>query len=219
MKRSCTICRLTIAALCLACLGLGYANSASAAEGNQNEARSNHSRGGVRADDGGGGSGGESDAIIDNMRTRLSELEARLQALGLLASQVDQELAAIDALEDEIASLSEQARQAQEADAAAAEDMAAQYDEALSIFNEQVAPVMDPVVAQTVIAALDGASKEAGKMRSSGGVTVATGDVNGDGIDSSISEALEEIRGAAAELKKVVEKATSGLKDTLKTQV
>ncbi len=211
--------RLGIIALCATISCFTAAQGVMAAPDNQNEARSNKSRGGIRADDGGGGSSGESDAVIDNMRTRLDELEARLQALGLLASQVDQELAAIDALEDEIASLSEQARQAQEADAAAAEDMAAQYEEALRIFNEQVAPVLDPDVAQGVIAALDAASKDAAKMHSSGGVTVASGDVNGDGLDSSISEALEEIRGVAAELKKVVEKATSGLKDTLKTQV
>ncbi|MCC7477170.1 hypothetical protein IT575_01820 [bacterium] len=214
--------RLVLAVFFFVLLAGGSLQSASAAEGNQNEARSNKSRGGIRADDGsgGGGSGGSAgDAIIENMRTRINELEERLKNLGILSAQVDQELAAIDALQQEISSLSVQARDAAEAEAAAAEDLSAQYEEATRVFNEQVAPVLDPAVAQAVLAALDGASKEAGRMRSSGGVTVASGDVNGDGLDSSVSEALDEIREAAADLKKVVEKATSGLKDTLKTQV
>lgn len=205
--------RLALALLCSLGLNLTLAQGALAAF-NQNSSRSNNAKAGVS--DG----GSETDAIIENMRARLNELEARLQTLGLLSAQIDQELAAIDALKGEISSLSEQARQAQDSESTAAEELLAQYEEAKRTFTDQIASYLDPEVSKAVIAALDGASKEAGQMRSSGAVSVATGDVTGDGFDSSVlTEALDEIRGVADELKKVVEKASSGLKDTLKTQV
>lgn len=188
--------------------GLSLSGRAEAAY-NQNNARSNHAKAGVAES-------GEGEALIDNMRTRIDQLEAHLKSLGMLSAQIDEELAAIDALQAEINSLSEQAAAQQESDAASADEQQGQIDEALRVFNEQVAPLLDSDVSQAVLSALDAASKDAAKMR--GGVHVAAGDVNGDGI-AEMSTSIDEIKDAAAELKKVVEKATSGLKDTLKTQV
>jgi hypothetical protein len=125
-----------------------FATAHAAPAFNQNSSRSNNAKAGQDT------GAGEADTIIDNMRTRINDLESRLQALGLLSAQLDQELEAIAALHSEISSLSEEAARAQADAAAANEEQRTRYAEAASVFNDQVAPLLDPEVVKSVQAAL-----------------------------------------------------------------
>jgi hypothetical protein len=163
---------------------------------NQNNARSNHARAGIAAQD-----------ELNSLSDQLAQLEA------LLAS-MNEQMAQAEALSSSIAAAGTSVTASVEADTDAQADARVAIEDAQRIFDEQVAAMLDETTASAVRSQLQG------QLADLDGAAAASPAF--EALAASLEEitaSIESTKQQMDELSKVVEKATSGLKDTLKTQV
>lgn len=141
-------------ALAIALLALlGHAAPAAAAY-NQNSARSNHAKAGLAEGEGGSDSQAELDAKVAELNGKIDELDALLASIQEQAGQAA-------ALKEEINTLNQEAIVLTGQVTKDRKDMLQWFDDRVrngrQVFDEQIAPLLDPEVVDSVHKSLDAA--------------------------------------------------------------